>query len=380
MEYGSSNHFERQKQNKWWSLLFGSAFAAGIVFLFFGIYFFITALAPWINSIVSQKRLPEYSAKLYETPNNRTVQAPAASVISLTAVAIAFIFSYARITQIKAGGGTYVPSLLKAVPLGDGHIFLNPEAQRQEKILRNVIGELAVATGLQEPDVYVLLNEDYINAMACGLEEDDSSIVITKGCLKYLDRDELRALLAHEFSHLANSDTRHFTLMAGWLHGLLVLNTLSFRLLTTRPNVVLIFLSASIMLVSFLANCLGKVIQAAFSRSRERLADSSAAQFTRDPLALASVLKKIGGQSDPKRGSLLRHPDFRHLYATEIPSLLNKFKLPKAILSLLSTHPPIEDRVWELDPNWDGWYWDFERNPVDFLTAPSLAAAQANRP
>jgi Zn-dependent protease with chaperone function len=130
--------------------------------------------------------------------------------------------------------------------------------------------------------------------------------------------------------------------------------------------------------VSFLANFLGMLIQAAFSRSRERLADSSAAQFTRDPKALASVLKKIGGLASPKRSSLLRHPDFRHLYAAETPSLWEKFNFPKSLLAVVSTHPPIEERIWELDPNWDGWYWDFEQNPVDYLAGPTVGAAHAS--
>ncbi|MDR2386041.1 MAG: M48 family metalloprotease [Deltaproteobacteria bacterium] len=325
MDYGSTNHFERQKKSRWWSLLFGGAFLASMVLLFFGIYFLMKPSIKLHNKMRSRQIY--YNSDLskrprYKQPADRS--RPVALIISASAVITVLVFSYVRITQIKEGGGTYVPSLLKAVPLGDDHIFQSPEGQRQEKILRNVVGELSVVTGLQEPDVYVLANEDYINAMACGLDLDDSSIVLTKGCLKYLDRDELRALLAHEFSHLVNSDTRHFTLMAGWLHGLMVLKTMAFRVIVSGKTGFVVFLSLVLVVISFLANALGMLIQAAFSRSRERLADSSAAQYTRDPKALASVLKKIGGQSMPKSYSVLRHPDFRHLYAAETPSLLEK--------------------------------------------------------
>jgi Zn-dependent protease with chaperone function len=290
-----------------------------------------------------------------------------AFVICLFSVFTVLVISTNRINKIKMGGGTYMPSLLKATPFGDGGIFLNPEGERQEKILRNVVSELAVVANIPEPDLYIMLEENSINAMASGLDLDNSSIIITKGVLRYLDRDEIMALLAHEFSHLVNNDTKHFTIMAGWLHGLLILKTIGFNLAHNVSHLFVLVLALIISMFGFFGNLMGSIIQSAFSRSRERLADHTAAQFTRDPLALASVLKKIGGQDAPKRSSNLRLPEFRHLYIAEAPSIWKRIKPPQFILQIFSTHPPLEDRVWELEPEWDGWYYDFEKNPVDYL-------------
>jgi Zn-dependent protease with chaperone function len=286
-------------------------------------------------------------------------------VTSVFLVALSLSVSYKRILDMREGGGTYVPSLLKAVPLGDGGVFTTPGGQNQEKVLQNIIGELAVAAGAQEPDVYILPNEETINAMAAGLESDDSSIILTKGALKYLNRDELAALLAHEFGHLVNRDTSHFTLMSGWLHGLFFLKTCGYRLFVHFPNNLTFLTGLAISSLGLFGNLIGRILQSAFSRSREHLADSAAVQFTRDPLALASVLKKIGGQDQPKRTSILNHPEFRHLYISQPRPFWEKIKFLKTIFS---THPPIEERIWELDPKWDGWYWDFDKNPVDYIT------------
>ncbi|MDR1677142.1 MAG: M48 family metalloprotease [Deltaproteobacteria bacterium] len=275
-------------------------------------------------------------------------------------------FSVARINQLKKGGSTYMPSVINAVPLGHEGIFKSQAGQRQEHILRNIVSELALAASTQEPDIYILPTEETINAMASGLDQDEASIVLTKGCLKYLTRNELSALLAHEFSHLVNNDTVHFTVMAGWLHGLFCLQTAAFRLIA-RPMPVLVIIGVIISIVGLIGSLMAKIIQAAFSRSREGLADSTASQFTRDPMSLASVLKKIGGQNPPLNNSLLRHPEFRHLFIAE-PKSDTVLELITFVKNIFSTHPPLETRIWELDPNWDGWYWDFKKKPVDYLS------------
>jgi Zn-dependent protease with chaperone function len=297
-------------------------------------------------------------------------------ILSLTFVGVTFLISGARIFQIKQGGATYLPSLLKAVPLGDEIIFASPEGQRQEKTLRNVVSELSVVAGVQEPDVYVLPTEETINAMASGLDPDDSSILVTKGCLKYLNREELMALMAHEFSHLINGDTKHFTTMSGWLHGLMFMKSAGFKIVSNYPHAFFIVLAMAISLIGTIGNVAGKLIQAAFSRTRERLADQTSAQFTRDPMALATVLKKIGGQGPPTRISKLRHPELAHLYVSEPQSFWEQIKAPQALLKIFSSHPPLEERIWELDPDWDGWYWDFDKNPVDYLTQSRPAPEQ----
>ncbi|MDR2367927.1 MAG: M48 family metalloprotease [Deltaproteobacteria bacterium] len=368
MNIGQTDHFEKQARSKRWSLVFAVSFGLCLLALFFAL-FMVFRLFPFHGTRITHGS-STYKPLRYIPRDKPPSNVYPALVLSLITVSGVMVISSSRVYQMKQGGGTYVPSVLKAIPLGDDGFLETPEGKRQEKIFRNVVSELSVVTGLAEPDLYVLPNEDSINAMAAGIDTDDSSIIITKGALKYLNRSELMALMAHEFSHLANSDTRHFTLMAGWLHGLLCLNTAAFRFTMQAPQIWIICLGLLVSALGFFGSVLARIIQAAFSRARERLADQSATQFTRDPLALASVLKKIGGQGALKFTSVLRHPDFRHLYAAKPPSRLDEYKFPSWVQVIFSSHPPIEDRIWELDPDWDGWYWDYEKNPVDYLAHP----------
>ena len=128
--------------------------------------------------------------------------------------------------------------------------------------------------------------------------------------------------MAHEFSHLANGDTKHFTAMSGWLHGLMLGQLAAFYVNKYYPILWFTVVAFGFTLAGTVGNVAGKIIQAGFSRSRERLADHTSVRFTRNPMALAAALKKNGGQARPKRTSVLRHPDFAHLYVSEPQSFL----------------------------------------------------------
>jgi Zn-dependent protease with chaperone function len=219
---------------------------------------------------------------------------------------------------------------------------------------------------ISEPEIYVLPYDESINAMAVGTSADDAAVILTKGTMKFLDRDELSALLAHEFSHILNEDTKHFTYMSGYLHGLFFFQTQGIKFITKNPRLATVIMGVIIIAVGFVATIFGKILQAAFSRHREWLADASAAQFTRAPLALARVLKKIGGQELPKRISRQRYPEFSHIFLSE-PAQNNSEEEESSFKPNFSSHPRLADRIWELDPSWDGWYYDFEKNPVDYL-------------
>ncbi|MDR1677141.1 MAG: M48 family metalloprotease [Deltaproteobacteria bacterium] len=336
MFYSSTDFFEKQAKNRRFSVLFALAFILSMIFLFLAFYF------------------------TFRRPDNHYL----GWAVGLSIVSFVLALSRARILNLKKGGSTYLPSIIKAVPLGDEGVIKSQVGQRQERVLRNIVSELAVAASTQEPDIYILPYEDVINAMASGLDRDDASIILTKGCLKYLSRNELSALLAHEFSHLVNNDTVHFTLMAGWLHGLFCLRTAAYHIFTNLPRITFLIIGLIISIIGLIGSLMAKIIQAAFSRSRERLADYTATQFTRDPASLASVLKKIGGQEPSKRNSFLRHPEFSHLFISDPKSIFDSLDLVK---KLFLTHPPLEERIWALDPDWDGRYWDFETNSVDYL-------------
>ncbi|MDR1308382.1 MAG: M48 family metalloprotease [Deltaproteobacteria bacterium] len=349
MTRGSSDFFGQQDKNRRWSLFFAAFFALNYLVLFSAVFFAVRIIA------ISQSRFGRPSPHYLNL---------AGLIVALTIAAFLFVISVLKFLSIRSNGSTYVPSLLKAVPLGDEGISKGPGGRAQELIVRNVVGELAVAASIEEPDVYILPGEQSINAMASGLDPDDSSIVITGGALDRLDRDELLALMAHEFSHIANSDTRHFTLMAGWLHGFFWLSSESYKLMLLPGMTVLgLFLSS----IGFFGSIFGKISQAAFSRRRESLADSQASQLTRNPGALARVLRKIGGLPPPRRRrSPLFLPELSHFFLAE-----PRHRRRGILFGLLDSHPPLPQRIWDLDPLWDGYYWDFEENPVHFLDDPA---------
>ncbi|MDR0356186.1 MAG: M48 family metalloprotease [Deltaproteobacteria bacterium] len=265
------------------------------------------------------------------------------------------------IWRISQSGSVYFASALRAVPLGDDSLIDSPGGRRQEKMLRNIVGEMAVAASISEPDIYVLLNEDKINAMAVGLHKDDLAVILTRGALRFLDRQEMSALLAHEFSHVVNNDTRHYTLMAGYLKGLYYFQNAGFELIFQHPAAV--FPGLLIMFVGVAATVCGKILQAAFSRARERLADASAVRYTRDPSALARVLMKIGGQDLPPSRFARKLSELNHFFLAQP----KKPETPSSWKALLSSHPPLAGRIWALVPNWDGWYWDFAKKPSDYF-------------
>jgi Zn-dependent protease with chaperone function len=267
-----------------------------------------------------------------------------------------------RLRQIKANGSTFVTTAMGAIPLGETESVLNSEAgKRRETILKNVIAEMSLAASIPEPDVYVLPYENCINAMAVGLNLDDCAIVVTKGTLRYLDRDELSGVIGHELSHIINGDMRHNTLMSGWLHGFFCLSSIGFQFLRFGLRAFYLIPAGFFLIaLGYLSDLNGRLIQAAFNRRRESMADAYSIQFTRDPSCLARALKKIGGLNE---GSYLKRKkrislENRHLFIAE------------SIKSLFMTHPALAERIWSLDPRWSGHWHDFEANPVDFL-APS---------
>ncbi len=116
-----------------------------------------------------------------------------------------------------SGGGHTVAELL-------GGRLLHPDkASPDERRLLNVVEEMAIASGLPVPPVYLLENESGINAFAAGHTTGDAVIAVTSGTLSQLSRDELQGVIAHEFSHILNGDMRLNIRLMGVLFGILVI-------------------------------------------------------------------------------------------------------------------------------------------------------------
>lgn len=255
-------------------------------------------------------------------------------------LAIIVMGSMTKTFQLAAGGSAVAEML--------GGRLVNPNTtDYNERKLLNVVEEMAIASGIPAPQVYVMDNESGINAFAAGRTTGDAVVAVTDGTLRLLTRDELQGVIGHEFSHVLNGDMRLNLQLIGLIFGILCLAVIGRILIQTRGRKnPLPLLGLALIIIGSAGVFFGRLIQAAVSRQREHLADASAVQFTRNPSGLANALKKIGGLS---QGSKIQSP-----HAEETCHLFFANGVRSSFLGLMSTHPPLEERIRELDPSFDG--------------------------
>jgi Zn-dependent protease with chaperone function len=272
-------------------------------------------------------------------------------------------------TASLARGGRALAEQLGGRPLQ----LTSPDAQDQ--VLRNVVEEMSIASGVPVPAVYVMEDEPGINAFAAGFSTRDAVIAVTRGALQKLNRDELQGVVAHEFSHILNGDMRLNLRLIGILHGILVIGLLGYAVLRSmqfvrvsgRRNdkgggaIVLILLAgAALLVIGYVGVFFGRLIQAAVSRQREFLADASAVQFTRNSTGLAGALRKIGADSAGSRIENHNALEAAHMFFGSASSF--------SLIRLMATHPPLEERIRAIDPTF--------RGELDPATASVAAAPQ----
>lgn len=265
---------------------------------------------------------------------------------TLIFIACASLF---RIATLRAGGSRVARELGGTLVSGTAH---DPLQRR----LLNVVEEMAIASGVPVPEVYLLENEGGINAFAAGFHPEDAVVAVTRGTLERLNRDELQGVIGHEFSHILNGDMRLNIRLMGPMFGILALGLIG-RMMTrsarrTRLSsggsrstggnaAAYVLIGVGLMVVGYIGLLLARLIKAGVSRQREYLADASAVQFTRQPAGIADALKKIAGFQEK---SFLRSADAEEishmLFATGASRLTNLF----------ATHPPLLDRIRKLDP------------------------------
>jgi heat shock protein HtpX len=225
---------------------------------------------------------------------------------------------------------------------------LDPADPRQ-RVLDNVVEEIAIAGGIPKPRIYVVPDSDP-NAFATGSGPEQASIAVTRGLLEKLDRDELQGVVSHELSHVRNYDVRLMTVVAALAGAILLLSDWSRRGLafggrrrdSSDRGGGLGVLFVILWVVSIiLAPIIAQIVSLAVSRQREYLADASGAELTRNPLALASALEKIAAAVEPtpsiKQG-------IAHL-CIEDPRGGAPDAEPGFLAGLFSTHPPIRKRI-----------------------------------
>jgi Zn-dependent protease with chaperone function len=230
-----------------------------------------------------------------------------------------------------------------------------------EKRLLNIVEEMAIASGVPVPPVYLMEKEKGINAFAAGFTPDDAVIGVTRGTLETLNREELQGVVAHEFSHILNGDMWLDLKLVGLLHGILLIALIgrsvlrgSSRSRGNKNSGGAVLFGLVLLLLGYLGVLFGKLIKSGVSRQREYLADASAVQFTRNPYGLAGALKKIGGLT---AGSLVNNSK-----AEEISHMFFSNGLKASWIGAFSTHPPLFDRITRLDPAFKGNYPEVQRD------------------
>ncbi|MEP0546874.1 MAG: M48 family metallopeptidase [Rhodothermales bacterium] len=292
----------------------------------------------------------------------------AAGVLATVGVA-----SGVRTLMLRSGG----PAVAEMM----GGRVVSPEtSDPDERRLHNVVEEMALASGVPVPVVYVLPDEPAINAFAAGYSIDDAVVAVTDGALHALTRDELQGVIAHEFSHLLNRDSRLNIRLTGLIFGILALGIAGRLLLRSsfyarggkknQGALVMLAVGLALFLAGYLGVVFGRIIRAAVSRQREVLADAAAVQFTRNPVGLAGALKKIGAA-----GSTIQNGS-----AEEISHFFFANGMRRGLVGRLwATHPPLTERIRRLDPSFEGDFSAYEasteRSAADEERALGLAPA-----
>ena len=241
-----------------------------------------------------------------------------------------------------------------------GRIIDHSTTDPDERRVLNVVEEMAIASGVPVPPVYLLDQEGGINAFAAGYSPGDAVVGVTKGCVRGLTRDELQGVMAHEFSHILNGDMRLNVRLIGLLGGIVLISLAGYTILRTvrytahasrrdgKGVVLVLALGVGLLVIGSVGSLFARLIQAAVSRQREFLADASAVQFTRNPEGIASALRRIGGSSG--RGVVMNahNREMSHLFFGDAVRSSAFFG------SALASHPPLRKRIHAVLPTWDG--------------------------
>ena len=256
------------------------------------------------------------------------------------------------VATLMSIGSWFAGDALVMATSGAREIDLTKAVPDRYQQLVNVVEEMRLAGGLPRPRVWII-EDSAPNAFATGRDPKHASVAVTTGLLDKLDREQLQGVIGHEMSHIGNLDIR-FTLLVGVLVGSIALLADWFLRFTfwgggRRSSsdsdrggggaAALIFILA--LVLAIVAPLIGRLVQAAVSRSRESMADATAVELTRNPIGLARALRTI---SDDQEVLEVANRATQHLY------IVNPIKsFEQRAKSLWDTHPPIGERVAALE-------------------------------
>jgi len=283
-----------------------------------------------------------------------------ASFFTVVLVIVLLLATWIKIAQLRRGGGPQVAKELGGILLEENNIDkIEGVSQHQIKVLMNINKEMALASGVPVPNLY-LIEDEGVNAFAAGYTPLNSVIGVTSGAINSLNREELQGVIAHEYSHILNGDVKINLRFAGILFGLTVVYYIGEFLLrlfsrgSRRRSSkkegggiagIVIIIAIAFFVIGLIGRLFANIIGSLVSKQREFLADASAVQFTRNPNGIANALNKIrsGFGSEVSSASSSK---FSHMFFG-IPSKSSGFS------AVFGTHPPLKDRIKRIDPNFD---------------------------
>ena len=348
--------FERQDRarRKTWLLVFYLLLAVATISVLLNlvVYFLVVQGGYWVGEGASYLTRPgELAAGL-----GSWFTQPLSFAVTGTVMVTVLLGSGFKYLQLR-GGGRAVAEMVGAREID---FTSHDPAERQ---LINVVEEMAIASGTPVPALFLLDEEPGINAFVAGYRPTEAVMVVTRGTVETLSRDELQGVVGHEFSHILNGDMRLNVRLMAILAGVLMLGVIGRFLLygsfghhrrrgygvmssgrgRSRSNAGVVILGIALLVLGYVGLFFGRLVKAAVSRQREFLADASSVQFTRNPDGIAGALWKI---QQHQAGSLLsgRHAeDTSHMCFGE--------SVTAGFIGWMATHPPPDERIHAVDPH-----------------------------
>jgi Zn-dependent protease with chaperone function len=332
------NFFERQEAGRRNSRVLLGLFIAAVVGTVISVD--LIASVAWIGSqFWLGYRFPTstLTGALLHVPLRLHVEA-----MGLT-LAVILGVSFAKVTELRAGGGAAVARMLGAEPV------LRGTEDPLERRLLNVVDEMAIAAGTRVPQVFVMQQQRGINAFAAGYDISNSAVVVTRGTIEHLNRDELQAVVGHEMSHVVNGDMALNIRLIGVLAGIVIIGAAGAFMMRAaarardRRATPVALLGFALYVVGGIGLMASRLIKAMLSREREFLADAGGVQFTRNPEGLAGALDQI--RRNYSWVAHLHTEDVSHLFFANAHGFLAEV--------MFATHPPIDARIERIAPGFD---------------------------
>ena len=298
------------------------------------------------------------------------------AVVTLVTVGVILAVSFFKMAMLRMGGGAAVARMVNA------RLVESSTRDPLERRLRNVVEEMAIASGSRVPGIYVMDEERGINAFAAGYDVSNSIIAVTRGTLESLTRDELQGVVGHEFSHIVNGDMALNIRMIGVLAGIVFLGAIGGFVMRnaegrSKEAGALFLGGLGVYVIGYIGLFFARLIKASVSRQREFLADASGVQFTRNPDGLAGALDQIRSATS---GSLVMH---RH--AEDVSHLFFGQAVAVKLDTFFATHPPLDERIRRISPRFQAMAYRSERKrglpaAEGASTGPAEAGAMPGAP